>query len=267
MYPELFTVQLYGYEWTVMSYSFFYVCAVLLVIFGGALSTVRRGFTFGDSIIMIGTMSFFGFVGARLLHFVLNPSIYATGRMNIFEPHMTGFTIVGGIAFAVIAGVIVGKFIKIDLWLFADRLIPSIAFAIVFARIGCYLNGCCFGHPTDSFFGVQFPFFSEAHKFQISQGFSNIFSVMHVHPTQLYELCAAFIGGIVTLFMIKKKMFTGAAVLFFGMFFSAFRFINIFFRETPDSLILSVRSYGIIYVVIFIFCMSIFIIRMIKSAK
>jgi hypothetical protein len=38
---------------------------------------------------------------------------------------------------------------KMPLWKTADVLAPSIALGSVFGRIGCLLNGCCYGRPTD----------------------------------------------------------------------------------------------------------------------
>ena len=38
-----------------------------------------------------------------------------------------------------------------------DIVMPEVALAQAFGRIGCFLAGCCYGRPTDSVFGVVFP--------------------------------------------------------------------------------------------------------------
>lgn len=205
MHPTLFTLHLLEHEWNIMSYSFFYVCAIVFVIIASMITAVRGGFKVRDTIFMISSTAFSGLIGARIGHFALNASIYTDGNRSIFDLHMTGFTIVGGLIFAVVTGFVVGGLLKIDVWRFADCCIPYVAFGIVIARVGCYLNGCCFGHVTDSLLGVQFPLLSEAHKFQMLHGIGSLFSVSRVHPTQLYELVAALFGGIIAFIITQKK--------------------------------------------------------------
>lgn len=265
MHPTLFTVQFWGHDWTVMSYSFFYCVAIFFVLIGSYVVSVRHGFSRRVSIIMLTTMAVSGFIGARVLHYIFNPSIYLSAEKSILDLHMTGFTIVGGLLAAIIGGYGAGKILKIDVWSFADWVIPCVAGGIVIARVGCYLNGCCFGYITDVVWGVTFPLLSEAHKYQLTHGVGSIFFVSRVHPAQIYEMIGALSGGIVALFIIYKKMFTGAAVLVFGMWFSVCRALNLFFRQMPDSLHVSRAQYAVIYLCIFLFCLVIFCYRWYKN--
>jgi phosphatidylglycerol:prolipoprotein diacylglycerol transferase len=41
--------------------------------------------------------------------------------------------------------------------------------ALVFGRIGCFMNGCCFGRPTDLPWGVRFPYGAPAFNKQIEK--------------------------------------------------------------------------------------------------
>ena len=265
MYPELFTVHLWEHEWTAVSYSFFYTLAIAFVLIGSYTSAVKKGFSRKNTLILIGTMTVAGFIGARGLHVLFNPNTYINGELSIIDFHMAGFTIVGGILCAIFFGSIVGRIFFIDIWSFADNTIPFVGAGIAIARIGCFLNGCCFGHVTQVPWGIHFPLLSPAHVYQITHGFGNIFFTSAVHPTQLYEMIAVIIGSIIALLISRNNLFSGAAVLFFGMWFSGFRFINSFFREFPDSLILSIWEYGLIYCGIFLFCLTLFIIRLKKS--
>jgi phosphatidylglycerol---prolipoprotein diacylglyceryl transferase len=81
-------------------------------------------------------------------------------------------------------------------------------------RMGCFLSGCCYGTPTNSWFGIKFPD-----------------TACQVHPTQLYEclpLTAAFI-----LFWIFRKRFIipGTVYATYLMFYGPLRFIIEFYRE------------------------------------
>ena len=58
-----------------------------------------------------------------------------------------------------------------------DTILTGVVLAHAFGRIGCFLAGCCFGIPTDSFLGVVFPY---GHAYEA-------FPDIAVYPTQLFE--------------------------------------------------------------------------------
>ena len=92
-------------------------------------------------------------------------------------------------------------------------LLPCcIVIAHAFGRIGCFFAGCCYGKPTDSFLGVQFPFLD--HK---------------VHPTQLYEAAFLFILFAVMLYLYLKKGFKHNLSLYL-LSYGIFRFLIEFIR-------------------------------------
>jgi phosphatidylglycerol:prolipoprotein diacylglycerol transferase len=42
----------------------------------------------------------------------------------------------------------------LDFWTYLDLIVPSIAIAQGFGRIGCFAVGCCYGKETDSVFCI-----------------------------------------------------------------------------------------------------------------
>ncbi len=52
----------------------------------------------------------------------------------------------------------------------ADLIAPSVVLGLGLGRVGCFLNGCCFGGPCDLPWGVQFPAGSPPHEQQIRLG-------------------------------------------------------------------------------------------------
>ncbi len=90
-------------------------------------------------------------------------------------------------------------------------IVPQIVLAHAFGRIGCFLAGCCYGAPTDSFLGVTFP--GMDHK---------------VLPTQLFE--ATFEFTLYILMMIFWKKFKGHNLEIYFILYGIFRFILEFFR-------------------------------------
>lgn len=61
-------------------------------------------------------------------------------------------------------------------WQTADIAVFGLALGQAIARIGCFLNGCCYGKPTEVFWGVMFSGFEEKR-----------------HPTQIYEALFALL--------------------------------------------------------------------------
>lgn len=106
----------------------------------------------------------------------------------------TGFTFIGGLIGGVIS-FLIGYFLFRKRY--KNKLIDIVSMAPCcilvahgFGRIGCFCAGCCYGKPTDSFLGVQFPHLPEP-----------------VHPTQLYEAGFLFLLFAILFLLLMKKNF------------------------------------------------------------
>ena len=74
-------------------------------------------------------------------------------------------------------GLLAARQAGLPMWVVADALTPSIALGTAFGRVGCFLNGCCYGRPTHLPWGVVFP----------PDSFAGLeFGTTPVHPAQLY---------------------------------------------------------------------------------
>ena len=76
---------------------------------------------------------------------------------EIFMIQHGGLVYYGGLIGATIAGIIYIRWKKLPLWKIADVLAPSIALGNVFGRIGCLLNGCCYGRACSLPWAIRFP--------------------------------------------------------------------------------------------------------------
>ena len=83
-----------------------------------------------------------------------------------------GLAFYGGFLFAAPVGLYYAKRKQLGLLRVADMCSPVVALGLFFGRMGCFLNGCCYGRPTELPWGVDFP---------------TLAGHAHVHPTQLYE--------------------------------------------------------------------------------
>ena len=111
-----------------------------------------------------------GVIGARVVYILLNP---ATESWRTFlEVWQGGLSFHGGLGLAMVAVWFYVRHIKFNYWKCADMLSPSLAIGYAFTRIGCFLNGCCYGCPTTLPWGVRFS--------------ENGVLTPPSHPTQLY---------------------------------------------------------------------------------
>ena len=99
-------------------------------------------------------------------------------------------------------------------WRVADALAPSIAIGTAFGRVGCFLNGCCYGRRTQMAWGVLFPHDSFAYLEYGDQP---------VHPSQIYNALAGLLLFI--LFQSLRRRFRVPGVMFwtFIVLFAAIR--------------------------------------------
>lgn len=86
-----------------------------------------------------------------------------------------------------------------------DAAAPAMALGEAMTRMGCFLNGCCYGVPSMGAWAVTFPPSSFAFQDQVAHGLI-LPSASHslaVHPVQLYST-AVMIG--VTLYLLRKYL-------------------------------------------------------------
>ena len=82
-------------------------------------------------------------------------------------------------------------------------------------RIGCFLDGCCYGKTTGTVLDMYFPMLGKS-----------------VLPTQLYESIFLFILTAILIFLVFKFDFKYTFIVYLGSY-SIWRFIIEFFRDDP----------------------------------
>lgn len=250
MFPTLFS----AFGLSLNSYAFFLTLAAAIGVFGGYWFAVRRGFGRRSVAIVLAAVSISAFVGARLLHVLIDWNFYLSHPSRIWAMDTVGFSLFGGIVLATLTGLLACRFLKLNAWRLGDTFAPFIGLGIAAMRVGCFLNGCCFGRETDLPWGVTFPVLSPAHRYQLSQSTADLFTVHPVHPTELYELAAALVCSAISVVIIKKKLSDGMAILSFLILFSAFRWLNYYLRVSPASFDAPSWFYPLFYFAIITCC-------------
>jgi len=166
-----------------------------------------------------GVHVLFGFAalaGARL-HFLSNYPM-----LNFGGNPWRGIHASGAIVGMLIAAPAIFAFYRIHPGRMADAIIPATGVGIFIARIGCFLNGCCFGVPCPYPWCLSFPPGSLASVVEAQQKVISYESwSLPVHPLQLYFAFTGLAITLVALWLIPRKRYHGqvamVAVLIFAL--------------------------------------------------
>lgn len=129
-----------------------------------------------------------------------------------------GIVFYGGFICATLSLIIFCRLKKLDFFKVADVLVPGLALAHVFGRIGCFLNGCCFGRPNT--WGVTYPAGSLP---------ASMYPGQALHPVQLYEAAGNIILAVFFNFTLKKVK-RGQTLALYIFIYGILRFCDEFFR-------------------------------------
>ncbi|MDB5331305.1 MAG: lgt 2 [Phycisphaerales bacterium] len=117
-----------------------------------------------------------GIVGARLSHVIENLPEYTQSSLsasqnffNAINIREGGLTYYGGFLLAFPTLVLYALWKKVPLPLGMDIIAPCLMVGLGFGRIGCYLNGCCYGAECQAPWAVQFPYDSDAYATEFNQ--------------------------------------------------------------------------------------------------
>ena len=97
-----------------------------------------------------------GFLCAKLLFWITEWKSIAQDPGFMMETLSSGFVVFGGIIGGILTGFLYCRIKGLIFFKYADVILPSVALAQGFGRIGCFLAGCCYGKETESFFSVIF---------------------------------------------------------------------------------------------------------------
>ena len=120
---------------------------------------------------------------------------------EIFMVQRGGLVFYGGLIGSSLACILYARARKLPLWKLADILAPSVALGHAFGRLGCLMNGCCFGRVCDLPWAIQFPEGHETHPLNSA--------ATPVHPTQIYESLLNFSLYFALVWFHRRKKFDG----------------------------------------------------------
>ena len=167
MKPVIFTLP--WIEWDIPGYGLMLMVGLFIAIWWAARRALKSGGN-PDVILNCGFIAIIGgVVGCRAMYVIHYWEQFAA-RGNAFEIAWAvidvskgGLEFYGGFILCTITALAwLRWWEKVSIRWYLDIIAPSAALGLAIGRIGCFLNGCCFGGTCDLPWAVRFPFGSNA---------------------------------------------------------------------------------------------------------
>ena len=170
-----------------------------------------------SNLLMIAMVT--GILGARIFYVVQfwDEQFAPAPWWMVFRIDRGGLVFYGGFLLAMASVIGYCRWRKLDVFLVLDVFAPAMSAAHACGRIGCFLNGCCYGKVTTSVFGVGYP------------PESGIAPGERVHPIQLYEAAENILFCGLYFYLVRKGR-RGTAMAAYMLVYGICRFFNEFFR-------------------------------------
>lgn len=200
------------------------VATVVCIALGIALARVNDGSvarSLAVGIFLFGVI----LAGSKLLYlaesFWFPADDYVPERLR---GHGHGFRIPGGILLLALTMPASCRLAKVSWPRFGENFVIVVSVMLVLVRLGCFLNGCCFGKVSTMPWAFEFPRDSWVHFYHVSQGWISpaASASLPVHPLQLYFCVAAVVSLALLLWLRYSGEGVGEAqYCFFALFFSS----------------------------------------------
>lgn len=208
MHPLLFQTDLFGLlrdPWSLHTYGLLIASGFLI-----ALALIKRqAEREGEDPERFVDLAFYllvaGLIGARVVFIFTKLDEFIANPIEVLMFWRGGLVWYGG--FIAASGYVAYycRRYKLPFFKFVDILVPYMALAHAFGRLGCLAAGCCFGRVTELPWGIVFPVGSMVQQAQL--GAHLIASgqrALPVHPTQLYEAAGEL--GLFWLLILARRV-------------------------------------------------------------
>ncbi|MFA5090153.1 MAG: prolipoprotein diacylglyceryl transferase [Candidatus Omnitrophota bacterium] len=230
MHPEIcrigpFTIYAYGLMLAVA-----FITASYLAASRGRKEGIKAEFVFNLAFVVF----IFGIIGARILYILQHYRYYLDYPLEMFMLQRGGLSLFGGIIAGCTAGAFYLRKKGLPVYKILDLMVPFVALAQAIGRIGCFLNGCCYGRHWQ--FGFYFPVHQDT-----------------LIPTQLYSSL-----GMVLIFIILRLMQDaphkqGEVFYMYLFLYSIKRFLIEFWRADNPGIIFGLTIFHFMSMALFIF--------------
>ncbi len=213
MYNDIFSIG----PITIHGYGLMIAIGVLTALFIGERRARKRGMNPDEIYNLTLWCAVLGFLGAKLLYCIIEWKSFIQNPLSLMRS--SGFVVYGGIIAGVLAGCAWCRIRKLVFLDYFDVVLPSVAVAQGFGRLGCFLAGCCYGRETDSALGIVF------HNSQFAP------NEVKLIPTQLISSAGMFIIAAILFWYAKEPRKQGTVGFLYLILYSIGRFAVEFLRN------------------------------------
>lgn len=161
-----------------------------------------------------------GLAGGRLLFVLTEWEYYLRHPIHVFFLQEGGMAIQGALAVGILSGIIMCRAKGLPFLGMSDLVAPYLALAQSLGRVGCFLNGCCYGRVTETMPAVVFPYET----------------VMRI-PTQVYSSLILLLAYAGLIGLRRARMPAGSIFAVYLVAYGVLRLCMDFFRgDNPDVL-------------------------------
>ncbi len=248
--PVAFSIGKMAVSW----YGIMVALAVITLV-AWALLAVKKDPRLSYNLVLNGALVGIpsGVIFSRVLHVVDLWDYYSKNPGQIIGGE--GLSIWGAVLGAALGVWIFSRFSKISFGHVADAITPGIILAQAIGRVGCTLNGCCYGKTTDLPWAVVYTNPNTHGPIGIP-----------VHPTQMYEIIFSLIlFGI--LFKLKGRFKAdGSLFLVYLSLYSVWR-LGIDFIRDGTPFLLGLHQAQVISIVVLAITVPLLAIRIMQVKK
>lgn len=243
MHPELFEIGPITIYW----YGAMIALALLSAVANCTYLGWREGRTPAFMSDLVFWMAVGGLVGARLAYVAANFDEYSQQPITVLYLHEGGLIYYGGVIGGVIGIALFGLAKGESVMGLLDIVAVAAPLGHALGRIGCFLNGCCYGKDYGGILAVSFP--ADSHV-ALAQG--RLGPGLPVHPVQLYEAGLNILLYLGLLWFFLRKKGKGKVAVVYLMAYAVIRFLVERFRGDERLMVMGLTAAQAASIVLFV---------------
>jgi len=269
-----------GISIPIYAYGFMLMVGFLVVVFVARIKAKAEGIN-PEDMSNLGIYTIFaGILGGRTFYVIQNFDSYKYNILDIFKIYEGGLVFYGGLVASIAAIIVYSKIKKHPVLKTIDIVAYAFPLGVVFGRIGCFLNGCCWGDvcSPDLLWAVTFPKSVDANSLingspaflhHLGLGLVSVSDSrsLPIHPTQIYSA----LGNLSIFFVInalfKHRRRDGEITLLFCALYSVMRFTVEIFRDDNPPLFDGLTISQNVSILVFAVSVTLFIIGRVKLRR
>jgi phosphatidylglycerol:prolipoprotein diacylglycerol transferase len=250
--PVAFTIGDISVRWYGVMVALAVVVLILWVVW-----QIRHGADISyDRLLTVAIIAIIsGIVISRLIHVIDLLSVYIANPGQLLG--FGGLTIWGAILGATLGIWIYSRFTDFKFGYFMDILTPGVLLAQVIGRVGCTINGCCYGKATSLPWGV---IYTHPESYGLNASLEALSKGMGLHPTQPYEIIFLLIVFGVLFSLRRRFQPDGSLFMIYLSCYSAWRLGLGFLRDGTDFLF-GLHQAQVIGIIILLIVIPILVLR------